>query len=66
VNNYNDEVDKLFDWAMQEIARIDKEYPPGPGLDGEHMHECKKHISEFNRRLLALKTKYGIDVAAVG
>jgi len=67
MNKYEEEADQLYEWAMQELIRIDEEYPHEPGmLDGEHMRESKRHTKEFNRRLLALKDKYGIDVAATG
>ena len=67
MNSFEDEADELFDWSTKELERIDKEYPGEPGvLDGPQMAENKKHFREYNRRLLALKDKYGIDAAATG
>ena len=66
MSSYQEEKTELFEWASKELERIDKECPPEPGLDGKHTTESKKAFKEFNRRLLALKDKYGIDVAATG
>jgi len=67
VSSYQDEKEELFEWSKQELDRIHREYPHKSGmLDGELSLESKNLTREFNKRLLALKDKYGIDIAATG
>lgn len=48
----------LSDWMKEELARIDEEYPHGPGLDGSATIAQKKIFEEFNNRLTTLKERY--------
>jgi hypothetical protein len=56
---FNKEYDELKEWFIKKTDECLK-IPWEGGRDGESSHELHKTIEEYNRRLQALKEKYGI------
>ena len=61
MNGYAEESKAIQQQLIQELNRIEQEYPPAAGLDGQSVEANKSAIAEYNRKLLALKQKYNKD-----
>lgn len=55
------EYDALWKWFEAEGEKLEAAHTPRPGFDDTLMYERRPIIQEYDRRLAALKEKYGHD-----
>ena len=62
MKTYENEKAKLKDWILQKNREYDKaiDNDTTVGRDGKLYYERLKVVDEYNRRLVALKKKYGV------
>ncbi|MBE7004771.1 MAG: hypothetical protein E7425_10935 [Ruminococcaceae bacterium] len=69
MKTYNSEKKELFDWIMAQTEALDKQREKKYWIDGYYIggQDCPEDaeeaacVREFNRRLLELKKKYGVE-----
>jgi hypothetical protein len=60
METYDEERKQLFDWLMKKSIEYCRT-PSSGGLDGEACMQHQEDIRTYNRKLLELKEKYGIE-----
>ena len=59
--SYDEERKRAWDKMEHDLAEVEKDYKPKPGKDDTLTYLRRPIIKAYNKALLALKEKYGVE-----